>query len=211
MSSIMRVRTVITYGEGSPGLMTHYFKQSDNIFSTASAQLSIDRVRDSIIAAQNIWTTGTTFTISGDVDVLEDSDGETQLTLAATQRTLNGTTGQPLGPLAIGLLLKAKTDVFVSGHRLKGRTYFVPVNNALTTSATVPSGTQGTVTAFGTAMLNAGTTDVHPVVWSRPRPATAVGPGRPAGPAREARAGSSAEVTSYSCSPKFVVLTSRRD
>jgi hypothetical protein len=48
-------------------------------------------------------------------------------------------------------------------------------------------------------------------VWSRPRPATAIGPGRPAGPARAARVGSAAQATSCSVSPKFAVLRSRRD
>lgn len=211
MTDIMRVRTVFAYGEGSPGLMTHYFDREGTTLDDESAQLGVDRVRDAILSAQNLWTTSTTLTVQGDVDVLDDATGEVTNQLGATPRSLAGTTAGALGPLPVGLLLKASTNAFVSGRRLIGRTYFVPVNAFLTAAASVPSGTQGTVTAFGTALMNAGLTQVHPRVWSRPRPATDVGPGRPAGPARSARAGSSAVAVAYSCSSKYVVLTSRRD
>lgn len=207
----MRVRTVFNYGLGSPGLMTHYFADSTGPVNDVSAQLAVDRVRDAMLTTPNLWPTSFAWVVGGDVDVLEDTTGEVTDELAATQRTGAGASTNTYGPLPVGLLLKSRTNAFVSGRRLVGRTYFVPIQAALTAAASVSGGLQGDVTAIGDALLDAGTTTVFPVVWNRPRPATAVGPHRPAGPARAERSGSSAPVVSYSCSSKYVVLTSRRD
>lgn len=211
MANLMRVRTVFTYGAGSPGLMTNYFGRSAGAADAAAAQVAVDRVRDALATSPTLWPTTMTWSISGDVDVIEDSTGEIQDQLAATPRTGAGTSTFALGPLPVGVLLKSRTDAYVDGRRLTGRTYFVPINSGSSTTASPNAGLMTAVTAIGTALLNAGLTNVEPYVWSRPREATEVGPGRPAGPARAARAGSSAEAVSFSCSPKYVVLTSRRD
>jgi hypothetical protein len=213
-SKIMRVRTVFTYGAGSPGLMTHYFSNGTGVDfspSEADAQVAVDRVRDMMLTSPTIWPTSFTWGVSGEVDVLLDTTGEVQDQLGVTARSGAGTNTFPLGPLPVGLLLVASTNAFVSGRRLRGRTYFVPVNAGSVTTAAPTAGTKEAVVACGNALLAEGTTGIFPVVWSRPRPATAVGPHRPAGPARAARVGSSARAVSYSTPSKFVVLTSRRD
>lgn len=211
MTLLMRVRTVFAYGAGSPGLMTNYLGKGEVEINGSDAQVAVDRVRDALQASPNIWPTTFAWSVAGEVDVLDDATGEVTTQMAATPRNGAGSGTGGLGPLPVGLLLKARTDSFVSGRRLIGRTYFVPVQATLTTTAVPSTGTRDAVVLVGTAMLNAGLTQVLPYVWSRPRPATAVGPGRPAGPAREARVGSSAPVVSYSCPPNYVVLTSRRD
>lgn len=211
MPNLLRVRTVLNYGLGGPGLMTNYFGNELGDYNDADAQVAVDRVRDSLIAAQAIFTTGQSWVISGEVDKLSDVTGEVSAQYGVTARTGTGTTSIPIGPLPLGLLVRLKTDAFVSGRRLVGRQFFVPIQSFETAYAQPRSNAKVITDAYGTALQDEGLTLLFPYVWSRPRPATAVGPGRPAGPAREFRAGSSAPVTSTSTSPNWVVLTSRRD
>lgn len=211
MTQIMRVRTVFTYGAGSPGLMTNYFNHSSNSPNSEAAQNAVNRVRDGLLASPNLWPTTFSWLVQGDVDIIEDTTGNVDNSYGVTQATGAGTSTNGLGPLPVGLLLRARTNTFVSGRRLMGRTFLVPVQSALTAAPVPSSGTRDAVVLMGTELSDAGATGVDPVVWSRPRPATEVGPGRPAGPARAARDGSHAEVVSWDCPAQYVVLTSRRD
>jgi len=164
-----------------------------------------------LLTMPTMWPAGWVSTVQGDVEILNDATGEVVGAEAATGAFVNGTAGGGLGPLAVGLLMVLNTGAFVSGRRLRGRTFIVPCSAAAANAPKPSDATRATVVTMGNALLAAGTTGVFPVVWSRPRLATAVGPGRPDGPARAARAGSSADVTTISCPAKFVVLTSRRD
>lgn len=211
MPNLMRVRTVFEYGAGSPGLMTQYFGNDAGDYNDADAQVAVNRVRDGLATSPTLFPPSFGWTVTGEVDVIDDVSGEVQSQLAADEAVDVGTCGTGVGPLPVGLLLKARSDSFVSGHRLVGRTYLVPVCRTVLDGGSPNSGTMAAVKAIGDAFLTPGLTLIFPYVWSRPRPATAVGPHRPAGPARAARDGSSARVTSYACSPKFVILTSRRD
>lgn len=211
MTQLVRVRTTLNYGLGGPGLMTNYFGRSAGTWDEDNAQVAVDRVRDALIAAQGIFTTAQSWVISGEVDELTDTTGEVTGQFGVTARTGAGTTVVAIGPLPVGMLVRLKTDQFVSGRRLVGRQFFVPIQSFETAYAQPRTNAKVITDAYGTELLDAGLTQVEPYVWSRPRPATEVGPGRPAGPAREFRAGSSAEVTSTATSPNWVVLTSRRD
>lgn len=211
MPNLMRVRTVFEYGTGAPGLMTHYLGNDGGEYNDADAQVAVDRVMNALIAIEHLWPAGFFWQVTSDVDVLKDTDGEVLQQLAATARNGAGVAGGGLGPLPVGVLLKSTTNAFVSGRRLTGRTYFVPIAAESTNFAVPSAATRAVVDTFGTAMLDSGLTLVSPFCWSRPRPATAVGPGRPAGPARLARIGSSARITGYTTSGKYAVLTSRRD
>lgn len=211
MPNLLRVRTVFTYGAGSPGLMTQYFGNELGDYNEADAQVAVNRVRDAMLTSPNLWPTAFQWEVSGDVDIIQEADGEVVDALGVDLASGAGTSTNEFGPLPVGVLLRSRTDTFVDGRRLVGRTYFVPVQNEIVNVPAPDSGTRTAVAAIGDALNDAGLTLLFPYVWSRPRPATAVGPGRPAGPARSARAGSSARATQFSCSPKFVVLTSRRD
>jgi hypothetical protein len=211
MSNIIRVRTRLEYGLGSPGLMTNYFRTPSETYADSDAQLGVDRVRDALAAGTGLFPPALTFRVLGDVDVLDDVNGDNVNHLVATERTFNGTGPGGLGPLAVGLLMRLKTDAYVDGRRLVGRTYFVPIAGSLTTAPVVPSSMTDALKAIGDALMDTGVATLVPVIWSRPRPATAVGPHRPAGRARDFRAGSSAEVSSASGSTQYVVMTSRRD
>jgi hypothetical protein len=191
--------------------MTQYFSKGEDTYDDTDATAAVDRVRDAHIALSTLWPASFTYEVLGDVDVLQDTNGEVVDQVAATPRTGAGTSAYPLGPLPVGVLLKSRTNTFIGGRRLVGRTFFVPINNQSDTTATPGAGLKAAVVSFGTALLDAGLGLLVPTVWSRPRQATAVGPHRPAGLARSFRAGSSDAVVSYSCSDKYVVLTSRRD
>jgi hypothetical protein len=211
MTSLMRVRTVFDYGQGGPGLMTHYFQRGGAEPTNTDAQNAANRVRDMLLTAPNLFPTNFQWTVQGNVDVLDDSNGEVSTTLVADPTTGAGTNTSGLGPLAIGLLLKNSTDTFIQGRRLVGRTYLVPIARNLIDGSLPSSATRAAVVTLGDALRANGTTFVAPFVWSRPRPATAVGPHRPAGAARAFRAGSSAAMVSSSCPAEWVVLRSRRD
>lgn len=211
MPALLRVRTVFNYGLGGPGLMTGYFGRESGVYTTDDAQIAVDRVRDSLIACAGIFTTAQSWVISGEVDKVTDTDGEVTAQYGVTPRTGAGSTAIALGPLPVGMLLRLKTDAFVSGRRLVGRMFFVPISSYETAFASPRDSAKAIVQAYGTALQAAGGTGIDAYVWSRPRPATEVGPGRPAGPARAFRAGSSAKVTSTMVAPQYAVLTSRRD
>lgn len=211
MADLMRVRTVFAYGAGSPGLMTQYFGNELRSYNDADAQVAVDRVRDALNTLPVLWPTSFSWLIQGGVDVLNDETGEVTSHHGVTDRTGVGTHTGGLGPLPVGVLLRSLTSTYIGGHRLSGRTFLAPVASQYTSTPTVQADITAGVIGIGDALLAAGLTLIFPYVWSRPRPATAVGPHRPAGAARSPRAGSSARVTSYTSPPEFVVLRSRRD
>jgi hypothetical protein len=97
--------------------------------------------------------------------------------------------------LASGLLVRWDTGTIINGHRLRGKTYIVPVVVGNYDSVGgVLTGTQTTVTTAAQAYVTAagGTA----VVWNRPKPG---------------QAGGFSAVTTASVAPKVAVLRSRRD
>jgi hypothetical protein len=147
----------------------------------------------------------------GEVDEIDQANGEVQHRYAGVSRANVGANVNSVGPLAVGVLVRFHTETFVQGRRLIGKSYFVPIDAEFTNTGAPAASVITRFQAIGDAAFSSGLTGIFPYVWSRPRPATAIGPGRPAGPARAARVGSAAQATSCSVSPKFAVLRSRRD
>ena len=209
---ILRVRTVFTGFSGAPGLMTHYFRKTDPGLASTDAQLAVDRVRDAFVARHSNLPVAFRWTTSGQVDTLDDATGQVNFSWTATPSTGTGVSGTSgYGPIASGVLIKWQTNAFVSGRRVVGKTFLVPVgNNNADLDGTLTAGALVEWNAWAAAMLNEGATGLHLVCWSRPRLARAVGPGgKPK--ALTARAGSSYVITSGAANDKMCVLTSRRD
>ena len=121
---------------------------------------------------------------------------------AAIQGTSAGAYAAPSG-----FCVTWTADTVLDGHRVKGRTFFVPMGGGLTDAAGQIRGDvlAGMVAAAGTFVTN---TAGNFVIWHRPRKATVAVPplvGKPA------RVGGSAVVTGSRVSQKVAVLRSRRD
>lgn len=196
--SIFRVRASVTGFTGGPGLMTQYFSPAVAGFNEALAQLSVDRVRDALIAGSNLWGSPITWTIDGTVDELEETTGTLVDSLTVTPRSVSGTSANTgIGPAPAGAVVSWKTADVKAGKRVQGRTFLVPLNDAAFQSdGTLSTATLTEAGEFATAMGDAGATDLVHVVWSRPRPGVA---------------GSKHGITGYTVPDKAAVLRSRRD
>jgi hypothetical protein len=98
------------------------------------------------------------------------------------------------------------TGSVADGHLVRGRTFHVPLANALNDNAGVPgTGAVTGIQPFGVAMTSPGATDCIFGVWHRPKYA------RIGGVRTLTRTGSFHSVTGSAVPNEFVVLRSRRD
>lgn len=150
---------------------------------------------------------GTSIQTENSGDIIEDSTGD--LTGAWTAEAVMAVAG--VGPTEhaapCGLQIRWDTAIVVHGHRLRGRTFVVPISNTnYQADGTIVEGSRAATLVVAEALLAAQNASF--AIWHRPRLA------RPADgsvPAVEARVGSSALVTAASVPNKVVVLRSRRD
>jgi hypothetical protein len=186
--------------------MTTYFQNDAGGWGTTEAQLAVDRVRDALTAGAALWPSAFVMDVSGDVQVISDTNGELNAAFSVTPRHLIGTslTSQYL-PAPTGILVKWITSAFVAGRHLTGKTFLVPMGAHGAENLLPLASTRALAQAFGDAMLNAGLQSINPVVWSRPFKGATTPKVRPA------REGSSAPIVSVQTGSQFTVLTSRRD
>lgn len=193
MASILRVRAPISLSNGTPGLMTIYWRPGTGGGSTADATDCLARVRAFVAASSGAIHAGTTYTFNPACDIFEDSTGTLTGSFTGTTPAgvAGGGTGDPL-PAMTAWLVKWSTGSVVNGRRLQGRTYLsVPNENNNDTSGRPNAATIITIANAGIAMLTGGATASFPVVWNRPR---AADPDH----GITARAGTSAAVTNCS-------------
>lgn len=210
---LLRVRTVFAGFVGGPGLMTNYFMDLGGGGSPHDqAVLAADRVKNSLDASTGLWPDFVTWNRDTQVDRITDETGLTISTETVPAWGFHGTGGANQGPSPTGLLVRWNTAAYLAGRLLRGHTYLVPIIAGQDSNGSPNSSQLGVAAAFAGSMLDAGLVpELQLAVWRRPRPATAVGPGRPAGPARAARIGDSSVVTGFVVPDKFTVLRSRRD
>lgn len=137
-------------------------------------------------------------------DVLNATTGE--LTGEWSHAAFTALTGTLTGGFAApaGACIDWMTDTILDSHRVRGRTFVVPIGGeALQADGTLdPAAVTAFATAGGVAIAaSAG----NLIVWHRPRVASA-GP-----PAVTARAGGVAPITACRVRDKVAVLRSRRD
>lgn len=188
MAEFMRVRTVFTGLPGSPYLNTAYWVSAAN--DATSAQQAVDAMRDFWAAVASNITSGGTWTVEGDVPVLESTTGDIVRANAVTLRSGATTlSAEPL-PAATQGLIRLNTTVFVGGRRILGR-WFVPLPGENANVNALPSSLyiSGINTALAT-LTSAPVPDL--VVWSR-------------------KNGSFHAVSTAAVRPMWAVLRSRRD
>jgi len=207
MALMMRVRTTLTGFSGGPGLATHHFAVAVGDPNDAAAELATDRVGDAFIAGSGLWPTTFSAAVSGEVEVVEAESGDLVGTLPGNQQTVAGTSsagGYYAAPT--GIQVTWLTPDIVNSHRVRGRTFLVPLANALNDNNGTPGAPQlALAEAFADAMLDPGLNDCIFGVWARPYP------GRTLPTPIAAREGSFHGASGSAVPDKFVVLRSRRD
>lgn len=198
MTSLYRVRTGFTGFIGSPGVATNYFLDTATAISSTVALWNSLRV---------LMPPTVTIVVERSGDIIESTNG--QITGSWATGPINTAVGS--GPInyaaPVGSCITWLTDGIVAGHRVKGRTFIVPMSGEAFES-------NGTPTTFARDLVQQAAGDfifsqnASLVVWSRPFLGS---PATPTRAARPARVGSSHLVTAARVADKAAVLRSRRD
>jgi hypothetical protein len=140
-------------------------------------------------------------------DILEDTTGVITGAWTATPVLPVVGTGAALHAAPVGASVAWLTSTILDGHRLKGRTYLVPLgSDCFAGDGTLDGPRMANIAAAAVTFVAAEAGDL--VVWHRPRIATAATAYHPA---VTARAGGHGLVTGSSVADVAAVLTSRRD
>jgi hypothetical protein len=177
---------------GSPGYSTFHASVTD----TTSAATFFTAFSAWVNAALRAWVPASvSVTALGEVKILNSATGIQEDVYGGTPATWAGGASGGLGPGPAGGCITWKTNTFnVHGHRIRGRTFAVPM-------AASHFDTDGTLTTGGlTTLSNAAASYISsvpfPVIWRRP----------------VAHAGGViAPIAAYSIADKAAVLRSRRD
>lgn len=208
MATLIRVTTIFggPYVSGG-GIQQFYFLDSGGTTAAACA------------AVKAFWAnfvpylgSGTTVNTVGQVELIQDTDGELVGTAGVTAATVTGSGGTEVLPMASQGLIQWRTGVFSDGREIRGRT-FLPAMVETSNTGGVPSGTFAGIAPTYSAALISDSASVL-AIWRRPRlERAALGiPGQPGyRPAHSARDGESAPVSSSALSAKWAQLRSRRD
>lgn len=198
MSTILRVRTVLSYVQGGPGVQTAYFLPATVGGSVADATACVAGVRAFWDGIKASFLTSFTAQPQSEVAQIDNQTGNLVGTLSATPVSLvAGTVSGSYAPIASMALLRLRTGVVVNHRILRGRWFLGP----LSTTAVDTNGRLGATNA--SAMSTAGNTLAAGVsgcflqAWHRPSLLT--GPG------------TSANVLTTSAASDLAVLRSRRD
>lgn len=198
MTSISRIRVQITGAQGLPGVSTFY------ALDGPSGAASVQAFYSAII---NRFARNVSYKVEENGDIINDTDGE--LTGSWTTTTLAGGTSAATDSYAagVGACVTWLTTVILSGHRVKGRTFIVPMGggqyqNDGTLDNSVLTSLQGSAESLATDVAG------NLVVWHRPRLAKPADGSRPA---VTARVGAHAPIEHAVVHDKIAVLTSRRD
>lgn len=186
MSSLNRYRAVWSGMPGAPGVNTFYSLAATDLTPT---------LRGLYFYIRTLLPSNVTVTIEPSGDIIDSATGQITGDWSYTPETpvVGDTAGLYAAPA--GASLRWNTAAVVNGHRVKGRTYIVPlVGAAYDSSGSISSTALGLLQSIATSV--AGTGDLH--VWHRP---TTVG----------GTDGSNHQVTSGTCKDMTVVLRSRRD
>jgi len=198
MTSISRIRATWSGFAGGPGVSTFY---------SLGSMEAIPGLRAFFDAIKGCLPTDVTIQVEESGDIVNDVNGE--LTGAFAFDPVLPVTGVAGGShaAASGAEVAWLTTTILDGHRVKGRTFLVPlVGSAFGTDGAVGEDTRTTLGGAATVLVADLTGDL--VVWHRPRKAKAATSTHAAITARD---GGHGLVTGSSVPTKGVVLTSRRD
>lgn len=200
MTTLIRVRAVLSGFNGGPGLSTFYFATGGAVGSPECLEAA-NRVRAYFNNMASNIPTGQTVTVNPQVDLLDDLSGALQGSIVvAAPAVVTGTSTFARAPISTAVLVRFLTGQVIAGRRLVGRSFLSPVTIEDVAADGSFSSSNAANYAASAALL--GTTIVTATVkhrvWHRPNALTGA-------------AGSSSDVTGYALGTKLAVLRSRRD
>ena len=203
MVDLDRHRVAWTGFIGEPGVSTFY------VAGGTAANAALQTFFTSICA---YLPTDVVLQVEPSGDTIDSATGAlTGAWSDTTEAALAGTDSYSYSAVS-GILVRWHSATFLSGRRLRGHTFLVPVSShGYDTTGQVDSGhvlgtttaAQAMITTLGGALL----------IWQRPRVARGAYTDRRGvvHPAITARGGGYGPVTTGTCSPKVTELRSRRD
>lgn len=198
MTTLQRVRVKWNGFIGAPGVSTFY--------ATSAATL-VPQLHTFFAAIAGYFPTVVSIQVENTGDELEDTTGA----LVGSWNTgavapVTGTGGGPYSAVS-GALVQWFTDTVLSGRRLRGHTFMVPMYiGAYDASGQLVSAFRATGVAAAAALVTAAAGNMR--IWQRPRLARAADGSRPA---ITARSGGQAAVTASGVRAIVTELRSRRD
>lgn len=171
MTGMLRVKTKWTGFSGAPGYTNFYFRDftGGGEPTAAQAQGAVDRTATFWSNIQGRLPSLVTLTIQGDVEVIEETNGEmtgVHNVTAPAPKVGENATSTFSGPT--GAVINWRTAGVRNGRRVRGRTFIVPI----ATSCYQNDGTLATTehaalnTAASMLAAQTGTPDLG--VWARP-------------------------------------------
>jgi hypothetical protein len=198
MTDIQRVKAVWTGFPGGPGVSTFY---------TSAVGIMVPAVHTFFVTLLDLLPSDVSIQVESSGDTIDDANGAITGSWVSPPQpvVVGGFAGTYSAPS--GACITWLTDAVVAGHRLKGRTFIVPLGtNAYQNDGTIAPANLAIIQ--GAATLLSGVLANGMLVLARP---FAGAPAVPPKPARPARAGVSAPVTGSRVADKAAVLRSRRD
>lgn len=199
MTALRRVRSVWSGFAGAPGVTTMYFLDTNTC---------VPDLRTMWQALQAEIPGGVSIQVENVGDIIEDTTGAllgTWPNVTVVAPVTNVEAVPYSGPS--GAVINWRTDTVVGGHRIRGRSFVVPLRQtSYAPDGTLENGHRAVILQAATNFANSQISSF--VIWQRPRLARAADGSRPA---VTARAGSHGLVTSVTVPDKACVLRSRRD
>lgn len=198
MANIQRVRVALTGFQGGPGVSTFYALDGSALMAPLRA------FYDSL---KTVIPNDVQIMVESSGDIIDPATGGLTGAWVGVPSTTVG--GEAAGSYAapVGIIARWLTPVVADGHRLKGRTFIVPLaGNQFDTSGQPLFSIVDGLRVAAQTFVNAASPNF--IIWHRPFAGSAATPGHPA---RPAHIGTTAIVTGSSAGTKAAVLRSRRD
>lgn len=195
MTAMNRVSVAWQGWPGAPGVSQFYL---DNV----PAQTSIDAIRQFFFACSGLLPTGLTISVPGSGDIIEDTTGKLAGTwsVGTTPVVVTGSSATAYAGNA-GAVVHWLTNTVAGKHRLRGRTFLVPLaSGAYDNTGSIATTALNTITTAASGMVT--TMAGNMIVWHRPKIQKGTG--------SIIAVGSSADVTSSRVPDLAVSLRSRR-
>lgn len=197
MTALHRIRIALSAFPGGPGVMTLFSFDAPALLPALDTWITAQFGRS---PAGMVWQTEN----SG--DIFESTTGEVSgVWTAAVQPVHTSGTNQAYAG-GVGYLVHWKSDTYLSGRLLRGRSFCVPVvSGVFENDGTLVNATRAAIEAESNAFITAAAGGL--AIWQRPRVAVPADGSRPA---ITARGGGSAAAVTATVPDRGVFLTSRR-
>lgn len=198
-TNLARVRVSWQNWPGAPGVSTFYYGTTAGALPT---QAQIDGIRAFFNTLAGWFPTGLTINVPNSGDQIDWLDGRITGTwsVPTLPAVVTGTNSNTYAGNA-GAVIHWLTAGVVNGHRVRGRTFLVPLGSSMyDSSGSLATTAITTLTGAGNTLVGLG--DGPPAVWSRPFTSP--------GGVTPSRSGSAHQVTSVRVPDLAVSQRSRR-